>query len=90
MSLVGSMKVSSTASLLFDLSLVPKKHMSVVHCKGWVMTYWTKVERELREVIAHTALCEFMPELKQAVSGTCAAFCHLHLSLCKGCSIQVI
>lgn len=54
------------------------------------MTYWTKVERELREVIAHTTLCKFMPELKQAVSGTCSTFRHLHLSLCKGCSIQVI
>lgn len=61
----------------------------MTHCKGWVLAYWTKVERELREVIACTALCKFMPELKQAVSGMCATFSHLHLSLCKGCSTQV-
>lgn len=54
------------------------------------MSHWIKVGREPREVIACTTLCDFMPELNQAVSGMCATFSHLHLSLCKGCSIQVI
>lgn len=54
-----------------------------------IMVYWIKVGREFREVVACTALCKFIPELKQTVSGMCATFSHLHLSLCKGCSIQV-
>lgn len=55
-----------------------------------IMAYWAKAGRELGEVTACTALCKFMLELNQTVSGTCATFSHLHLSLCKGCSTQVI